>query len=84
MPFELEVVEAALLSRIQRLEQRLIDLEPHVEGLLEVLPNRLTGDILEQLRTSKQTLVLSLFFFFFSLQWHLEYSNCLIPSYLNW
>lgn len=30
MPFELEVVEAALLSRIQRLEQRLVRLEPRV------------------------------------------------------
>lgn len=57
MPFELEVVEAALLSRIQRLERRLMDLEPRVQALLEVLPNRLTGDILEQLRLSKQTLV---------------------------
>ncbi|KAB1227348.1 Magnesium transporter MRS2-A, chloroplastic [Morella rubra] len=57
MPFELEVVEAALLSRIQRLEQTLINLEPRVQGLLEVLPNRLTADVLEQLRISKQTLV---------------------------
>ncbi|BAT92026.1 hypothetical protein LR48_Vigan05g173500 [Vigna angularis] len=57
MPFEIEVVEAALLSRIQRLEQRLMELEPRVQALLEALPNRLTGDILEQLRTSKQTLV---------------------------
>lgn len=57
MPFVLEVVEAALLSRIQRLEQRMMELEPRVQSLLEVLPNRLTGDILEQLRTSKQTLV---------------------------
>lgn len=57
MPFELEVVEAALLSRIQRLEQKLMDLEPRVQALLEVLPNRLTADILEQLRLSKQTLV---------------------------
>ncbi|XVE79338.1 hypothetical protein DITRI_Ditri14bG0050200 [Diplodiscus trichospermus] len=57
MPFELEVVEAALLSRMQRLEQRLMDLEPRVQALLEELPNKLTGDILEQLRTSKQTLV---------------------------
>ncbi|KAF7823305.1 magnesium transporter MRS2-11, chloroplastic [Senna tora] len=57
MPFELEVVEAALLSRIQRYEQRLVDLEPRLEALLEALPNRLTGDILEQLRISKQTLV---------------------------
>lgn len=57
MPFSLEVVEAALLSRIQHLEQKLINLEPRVQALLEVLPNRLTGDILEELRTSKQTLV---------------------------
>ncbi|XP_058779751.1 magnesium transporter MRS2-11, chloroplastic-like [Vicia villosa] len=57
MPFEIEVVEAALLSRIQRLERRLMDLEPRVQALLEALPNRITGDILEQLRISKQTLV---------------------------
>lgn len=57
MPFVLEVVEAALHSRIQRLEQRLMDVEPRVQALLEVLPNRLTADILEELRISKQTLV---------------------------
>ncbi|XP_010247789.1 PREDICTED: magnesium transporter MRS2-11, chloroplastic [Nelumbo nucifera] len=57
MPFELEVVEAALLSRVQRLEQRLMAVEPRVAALLEVLPNRLTADVLEQLRISKQTLV---------------------------
>ncbi|KAG8655157.1 magnesium transporter MRS2-11, chloroplastic isoform X2 [Manihot esculenta] len=57
MPFELEVVEAALLSRVQRLEQRLMTVEPRVQALLEVLPNRLTADILEELRISKQTLV---------------------------
>ncbi|XP_071738598.1 magnesium transporter MRS2-11, chloroplastic [Rutidosis leptorrhynchoides] len=57
MPFELEVVEAALHSRIQRFEDKLMDLEPRVQALLEVLPNRLTADILEQLRISKQTLV---------------------------
>lgn len=57
IPFELEVVEAALLSRVQRYERRLMDLEPRVQALLEVLPNRLTADILEQLRLSKQTLV---------------------------
>ncbi|XP_057781893.1 magnesium transporter MRS2-11, chloroplastic [Salvia miltiorrhiza] len=57
MPFVLEVVEAALFSRIQRLEQRLMDLEPRVQDLLEVLPNRLTANILEELRISKQTLV---------------------------
>ncbi|XP_047980765.1 magnesium transporter MRS2-11, chloroplastic-like [Salvia hispanica] len=57
MPFVLEVVEAALHSRIQGMEQRLLDLEPRVQGLLEVLPNRLTANILEELRISKQTLV---------------------------
>ncbi|XP_060169706.1 magnesium transporter MRS2-11, chloroplastic [Lycium barbarum] len=57
MPFVLEVVEAALHSRIQRYEHRLWDLEPRVQALLEVLPNRLTGDILEELRISKQKLV---------------------------
>ncbi|CAM0875419.1 unnamed protein product [Alopecurus aequalis] len=57
MPFQLEVVEAALLSRIQRLERRLMHVEPRVATLLEVLPNRLTGDVLEQLRLSKQSLV---------------------------
>ncbi|PWA93988.1 Magnesium transporter MRS2/LPE10 [Artemisia annua] len=57
MPFELEVVEAALHSRIQRFEDKLMDLEPRVQALLEVLPNRLTAGILEQLRISKQTLV---------------------------
>ncbi|CAN4120416.1 unnamed protein product [Withania somnifera] len=57
MPFVLEVVEAALHSRIQRLEHRLWDLEPRVQTLLEVLPNRLTADILEELRISKQKLV---------------------------
>ncbi|GMJ10789.1 MAGNESIUM TRANSPORTER 10, magnesium (Mg) transporter 10 [Hibiscus trionum] len=57
MPFELEVVEAALLSRIKRLEQKLMDLEPRVQAILKILPNKLTGDILEQLRISKQTLV---------------------------
>ncbi|KAL1819027.1 hypothetical protein ACET3Z_013896 [Daucus carota] len=57
LPFELEVVEAALNSRIQRLEQRLMDLEPRVEALLEVLPTRLTASVLEELRISKQKLV---------------------------
>ncbi|XP_044479018.1 magnesium transporter MRS2-11, chloroplastic [Mangifera indica] len=57
MPFMIEAVEAALLSRVQHLEQRLMNIEPRVQALLEVLPNRLTADILEQLRISKQTLV---------------------------
>ncbi|GJY07110.1 magnesium transporter MRS2-11, chloroplastic [Tanacetum coccineum] len=52
-----KVVEAALHSRIQRFEDKLMDLEPRVQALLEVLPNRLTAGILEQLRISKQTLV---------------------------
>ncbi|XP_039012793.1 magnesium transporter MRS2-11, chloroplastic-like [Hibiscus syriacus] len=57
VPFELEVVEAALVSRMQQLEQKLVDLEPRVQAILKVLPKKLTGDILEQLRISKQTLV---------------------------
>ncbi|XP_074572990.1 magnesium transporter MRS2-A, chloroplastic-like [Curcuma longa] len=57
MPFSLEVVEAALLSRIQGLEEKLMEVEPHVVALLQVLPNKLTADVLEQLRLSKQTLV---------------------------
>ncbi|KMZ71656.1 Magnesium transporter MRS2 [Zostera marina] len=57
MEFELEVVEAALISRIQRLEQILMEIEPRVEALLEVLPNRMNTDVLEELRLSKQTLV---------------------------
>ncbi|KAH1090952.1 hypothetical protein J1N35_018209 [Gossypium stocksii] len=57
MPFELEVVEAALLSWIQRWERKLTNLEPRVQALLKMFPNKLTGDILEQLRISKQTLV---------------------------
>ncbi|PKA57406.1 Magnesium transporter MRS2-11, chloroplastic [Apostasia shenzhenica] len=57
MPFEIEVVEAALISCIQRLEQRLMSVEPRVVQLLEMLPNRLTADVLEELRLSKQNLV---------------------------
>eukprot|EP00250_Pteridium_aquilinum_P010934 c19724_g3_i1 orf=228-1778(-) len=57
MPFELEVVEAALLSRTQRLERRLMEIEPRVLSLLEALPNCLTANILEELRLSKQALV---------------------------
>ncbi|KAI5063951.1 hypothetical protein GOP47_0020621 [Adiantum capillus-veneris] len=57
MTFELEVVEAALLSRTQRLERRLMEVEPRVVSLLEVLPNCLTANVLEELRLSKQALV---------------------------
>ncbi|CAI5493639.1 unnamed protein product [Closterium sp. Naga37s-1] len=57
VPFELEVVESALISRTQRLESALMDIEPRVLALLEVLPNRLTADNLEELRLSKQALV---------------------------
>ncbi|KAG0577016.1 hypothetical protein KC19_5G125300 [Ceratodon purpureus] len=57
MPFELEVVEAALISRTQRLERMLMDVEPRVMALLKVLPIRYTGDVLEELRLGKQALV---------------------------
>ncbi|GJP53417.1 hypothetical protein CLOM_g12564, partial [Closterium sp. NIES-68] len=57
VPFELEVVESALISRTQRLESALMDIEPRVLSLLEVLPIRLTADNLEELRLSKQALV---------------------------
>ncbi|GLJ05180.1 hypothetical protein SUGI_0012890 [Cryptomeria japonica] len=57
MAFELEVMEAALISRTQRLERKLMEVEPNVAALLEMLPTRLTADILEQLRLSKQALV---------------------------
>eukprot|EP00850_Spirogloea_muscicola_P001115 SM000004S14985 [mRNA] locus=s4:583314:591791:+ [translate_table: standard] len=57
IPFEFEVIEAALISRTQRLERALCDVEPKVLNLLEVLPNKLTADALEELRTSKQALV---------------------------
>ncbi|CAK9260229.1 unnamed protein product [Sphagnum jensenii] len=57
MPFELEVVEASLISRTQRLEQQLMDVEPRVLSLLKVLPNRYTVDVLEELRLCKQSLV---------------------------
>ncbi|KAH8968541.1 hypothetical protein BDL97_03G133100 [Sphagnum fallax] len=57
MPFELEVVEAALISRTQRLERTLMDVEPQVLSLLKMLPNRYTVDVLEELRLGKQALV---------------------------
>ncbi|CAM6129643.1 unnamed protein product [Calypogeia fissa] len=57
VPFELEVVESALISRTQRLEQALMDVEPGVLELLEVLPTCMTADLLEELRVSKQALV---------------------------
>ncbi|CAM6127355.1 unnamed protein product [Calypogeia fissa] len=57
MPFELEVIESALISRTQRLEQALMDVEPGVLELLEVLPTCMTADLLEELRVSKQALV---------------------------
>ncbi|KAK4764051.1 hypothetical protein SAY87_013489 [Trapa incisa] len=57
MPFELEVVEVALMSRLQQLEKRLMDVELQVLALLEVLPNPLTTDALEQHHISEQALV---------------------------
>lgn len=59
IPFELEVVEAALISRTTRLEAALMEVEPRVAMLLELLPNKLTADALEELRLSKQALVRS-------------------------
>ncbi|GAQ92890.1 Magnesium transporters: CorA family [Klebsormidium nitens] len=57
IPFELEVVEAALISRTTRLEAALMEVEPRVAMLLELLPNKLTADALEELRLAKQALV---------------------------
>lgn len=57
MPFELEVVEAALLSRTQRLEQMLMEVDPKIMALLKKLPIRYTADVLEELRLGKQALV---------------------------
>ncbi|KAI3782615.1 hypothetical protein L2E82_12667 [Cichorium intybus] len=54
MPFELEVVEAALHSRIQRFEDRLIELDPRVTSKPWYISNRLTADILEQLRINSR------------------------------
>ncbi|KAK4762395.1 hypothetical protein SAY86_008163 [Trapa natans] len=59
MPFELEVVEVALMSRLQQLEKRLMDVELRVLALLEVLPNPLTTDALEQHHISEQALLTS-------------------------
>ncbi|CAI5469779.1 unnamed protein product [Closterium sp. Yama58-4] len=57
VPFELEVVECALISRTQRLESALLDIEPRAKALLEVLPTHITADNLEELRLAKQALV---------------------------
>lgn len=54
---QLEVVEAALISRTTRLEAALMEVEPRVAMLLELLPNKLTADALEELRLAKQALV---------------------------
>ncbi|KAG6484768.1 hypothetical protein ZIOFF_053293 [Zingiber officinale] len=43
MPFELEVVEAALLSRINRLEHRIMNIEPRNISLLICLGNIIWG-----------------------------------------
>lgn len=57
VPFELEVVESALISRTQRLESALMDVEPRVLSLLDALPTQLSADNLEELRLCKQALV---------------------------
>jgi magnesium transporter len=58
-PFELEVVEAALLEVTGQLDTLLLDASARVAALLRVLPQRLavTADILEELRLVKQSLV---------------------------
>lgn len=53
MPFELEVIEAALISRIQRLEQCLFAVEPRVAQLLDLLPNLKEMQLLTLLKIVK-------------------------------
>ena len=58
-PFELEVVEAALLEVTGQLDSLLLDCTARVAALLRVLPQRLaiTAEVLEELRLVKQALV---------------------------
>ncbi len=58
-PFELEVVEAALLEVTGQLDTLLLDASARVGGLLRILPQRLaiTAEVLEELRLVKQSLV---------------------------
>jgi hypothetical protein len=60
-------------------------LASQVTALLEVLPNRLTADVLEQLRLSKQELVLKLHIqIVFSLHKHDSNYFCIHVSRLSW
>jgi hypothetical protein len=58
-PFELEVVEAALLEVTGQLDTLLLDASSRVASLLRLLPQRLaiTAEVLEELRLVKQSLV---------------------------
>ena len=58
-PFELEVVEAALLEVTGQLDTLLLDASARVASLLRLLPQRLaiTAEVLEELRLVKQSLV---------------------------
>lgn len=58
-PFELEVVEAALLEVTGQLDGSLLDATGRVSKLNRLLPQRLavTADVLEELRLTKQALV---------------------------
>ena len=59
VPFELEVVEAALLEATSQLDTLLVDASARTTALLRVLPQRLaiTAEVLEELRLVKQSLV---------------------------
>lgn len=57
VPFELEVLEAALMVATGTLDQSLLRVTERVSGLLRVLPSNITAEALEELRRVKQTLV---------------------------
>jgi len=57
IPFELEVLEAALMVATGTLDQSLLRVTERVSGLLRVLPSNITAEALEELRRVKQTLV---------------------------
>lgn len=57
IPFELEVLEAALMVATGTLDQSLLRITERVSALLRVLPSNITAEALEELRRVKQTLV---------------------------
>ncbi|KAK3234025.1 hypothetical protein CYMTET_55709 [Cymbomonas tetramitiformis] len=57
VPFELEVVEAALLEAVTHLEGLLSGMQPRVTRLLRTLPTHINATTLEELRSVKQLLV---------------------------